>query len=87
MERVLEKFGMKNLKPVNVPLASHFNLSSVLSPRTHEEKWYMSRVPYENVVGNLMYAMVSTRPNISHAIGVVIQFMENLDEKHWRAVK
>jgi len=34
-----------------------------------------------------MYAMVSTRPDISHAVGVVSRFMENLGEEHWRAVK
>ena len=37
VEGVLEKFCMNNVKPVNVPLASHFKLSSVLSPRTDEE--------------------------------------------------
>ena len=65
MEKVLEKFGMNNVKPINVPLVSHFKISSVLSPRTNEEKKYMSHVPYANVVGNLMYAMVSTRLDIS----------------------
>ena len=64
VEKVLEKFYMNNVKPVNVPLASHFKLSSDLSPRTNEEKKYMSRVPYANAVGNLMYAMVSTRLDI-----------------------
>eukprot|EP00253_Pinus_taeda_P025015 PITA_25015 len=68
---------MNNVKPVNIPLASHFKLSSVLSPRDDEEKQYMSHVPYANVVGNLMYAMVSTRPDISHAVGVVSRFMAN----------
>ena len=87
MEKALEKFSMNNLKHVNVPLASHFKLSSVLSPRTDEEKQYMSHVPYANVLGNLMYAMVSTRPNISHALGVVSRIMENPDEERWRAVK
>eukprot|EP00253_Pinus_taeda_P029865 PITA_29865 len=87
VEKILEKFCMNNVKPVNVPLASHFNFSSVLSPRTYEEKQYMSHVSYANVVGNLMYVMVSTRPDISHAVGVVSRFMENPGEEHWRAVK
>ena len=43
----------------------------------------MSHVPYEKVVGNLMYVMVSTRPDISHAVGVVSRFMENPSEEHW----
>eukprot|EP00253_Pinus_taeda_P013808 PITA_13808 len=37
VEKVLEKYCMNNVKPVNVPLASHFKLSSILSPRTDEE--------------------------------------------------
>ena len=47
----------------------------------------MSRVPYANVVGCLMYAMVCTRPNISHAIGVVSKYMANTGKEHWNAVK
>lgn len=85
VERVLD--CMNNVKPVNVPLASHYKISSVLSPRTDEEKLYMSHVPYVNVVGNLLYAMVSTRPDISHAVGVVRRFMGNPGEEHWRVVK
>jgi hypothetical protein len=82
VEKVLEKFSMNNVKPVNIPLASHFKLSSVLSPRADEEKQYMSHVPYANAVGNLMYAMVSTRPDISHAVGVVSRFMANPGKEH-----
>eukprot|EP00253_Pinus_taeda_P020834 PITA_20834 len=37
--------------------------------------------------GNLMYAMVSTRPEISHAVGVVSRFMANPGKEHWQAVK
>ena len=87
MEKLLEKFSMNNVKPVNVALASHFKLSSVLSLRADEEKQYMSHVPYENAVGNLTYVMVSTRPVISHAVGVVSRFMENPGKEHWQAVK
>eukprot|EP00253_Pinus_taeda_P024271 PITA_24271 len=87
VEKVLEKFSMNNVKLVNVPLTSHFKLSSVLSPGVDEEKQYMCHVPYANAVGNLMYAMVSTRPNISHAVGVVSRFMANPGKEHWQAVK
>ena len=36
VEKLLQKFGMNNVKPINVPLASHFKLSSDLSPTTNE---------------------------------------------------
>jgi hypothetical protein len=47
----------------------------------------MSRMSYANVVRSLMYAMVSTRPDISHAIGVVSRYMENPGKEHWATMK
>ncbi|PHU20837.1 Cytochrome 82A3 [Capsicum chinense] len=34
-----------------------------------------------------MYALVCTRPNISHAVGVVSRFFENPRKEHWEAFK
>ena len=31
----------------------------------------MSRIPYSSAVGSLMYAMVCSRPDLSHALSVV----------------
>ena len=47
----------------------------------------MSKVPYANAVGCLMYLMVCTRPNISHAVSVVSRYMANPSKEHWNAVK
>jgi hypothetical protein len=87
VEKILQRFGMNKVKPVNIPLSSHFKISSGLSPSNDEEKEFMSRVPYANVVGSLMYAMVCTRPDISHAVGVVSRYMENPGKEHWATVK
>lgn len=47
----------------------------------------MSRVPYASVVGSLMYAMVCTRPDIAHAVGVLRRYMSKLGNEHWTTVK
>ena len=47
----------------------------------------MSKVPYSNAVGSLMYAMVCTRPDISHAVGTVSRYMHNPGKEHWQAMK
>ena len=47
----------------------------------------MKKVPYQSIVGNLMYAMVRTRPDIAYVVGVVSRFMSNPGEAHWAAVK
>ena len=47
----------------------------------------MKKVPYASAMGSLMYAMVCTRPNIAHAVGVVSRFISNLGKEHWAIVK
>jgi transposase InsO family protein len=87
VRKVLKRFSMENAKPVNVPLGSQFKLSSKDSPKSQEERAQMQKTPYASAIGSLMYAMVCTRPDIAHAVGVVSRFMSNPGRKHWEAVK
>ena len=75
---------MQNVKPVTTPLTSQFRISSALCPQLDEDVDYLSRVPYSNVVGSLVYAMVSSRPDLAFAIS---KCMEKLGKKHWKAVQ
>jgi hypothetical protein len=68
---------MQNYKPVSTPIAPHFKLSSSQSSRTDSDFEYMSKVPYSNVVGPLMYAMVYSCPNLSYAMSLVSRYMVN----------
>ena len=47
----------------------------------------MSHVPYAIIVGSLMYAMVCTRPNISHAMEVLSRYRSKSGKEHWTVVK
>jgi hypothetical protein len=47
----------------------------------------MSHVLYVSAVGSLMYAMVCTRPNIAHAVGVLSRYMSKPGKEHWTIVK
>ena len=87
IEKVLQRFNMSKAKVVSSPLATHFKLSTTQSPSTDKEKKEMERVPYSSAVGSLMYAMVCTRPDIAHAVGVVSRFLSNPGRAHWDAVK
>ena len=46
----------------------------------------MSYVPYASAVGSLMYAMVCTRPDIAHEMGVLSRFMSKPGKEHWTSV-
>ena len=47
----------------------------------------MSHVPYESVAGSLIYEMVCTKSNISHAMGVLSRYMSIPGKEHWKTVK
>ncbi|CAM8981667.1 unnamed protein product [Rhodiola kirilowii] len=87
LEKVIAKYGNMNSKSVKVPLAPHFLLSKSQSPKTDSEIVRMETVPYENVIGSLMYAMISTRPDLSYAISLLSRFMSNPGMDHWLALK
>jgi hypothetical protein len=87
VERILQRFNMQECKPVKVPIPVGVKLSVDQCPKTHEEEEDMSHVPYASAVGNLMYAMVCTRPYIAHAVGVLSRYMSKPGKEHWTVVK
>ncbi|KAL7000929.1 hypothetical protein U1Q18_052374 [Sarracenia purpurea var. burkii] len=87
VRKVLERFSMADAKQVSTPLAGHFRLSTAQCPVSAEEVQDMSDVPYASAVGCLMYAMVCTRPDLTHAVNTVSKYMANPGREHWKAVK
>jgi hypothetical protein len=84
---VLERFRLQNEKSVSTPFSNHFKLTKEMCPKTQEEIEFMSGVSYSLKIGILMYAMVCTRPEIAHVVGVVSRYMNNPFKEHWEAVK
>jgi hypothetical protein len=74
---------------------SHGGLQShgvPLDPKTKSKKNVnkddkMVKVPYQQAMGSLMYAMLCTRPDLAYPISVVSQHMANSSLEHWIAVK
>nr|ABA97637.1 retrotransposon protein, putative, Ty1-copia subclass [Oryza sativa Japonica Group] len=87
IKKVLQCFNMHDAKPVSTPIAPHFKLSALQCANTDEDVEYMSRVPYSSAVGSLMYAMVCSRPDLSHAMSLVSRYMTNPGKEHWKAVQ
>lgn len=78
--RVLERFGMQNCNGVASP-------SDVNQTLYHFDESEKSKYPYRELIGSLMYLAVGTRPDISHAVGMVSRFMENPTVAHEAAAK
>ncbi|XP_062080657.1 secreted RxLR effector protein 161-like [Humulus lupulus] len=87
LEKVLNRFNMRESKPVTTPLAPHFKLSREQAPKTEDDKEDMDKIPYASCVGSLMYSMVCTRPDLAYALSVVSRFISDTGIEHWKALK
>ena len=67
---------------MSTPLAPHFKLSANMSPKTIDEREYMSHVLYSSVVRIFIYAMVCTRPDLSQAVSMVSRYILDPDKVH-----
>ncbi|XP_052198350.1 secreted RxLR effector protein 161-like [Diospyros lotus] len=47
----------------------------------------MENVPYANAIGTIMYAMISTKPDLAYAISSLSRFMSNSVKSRWDALK
>ena len=74
---------MSKAKPMSTPMGCHFKLSKKQSLKIEEGRDHMSNVSYALAIGSLMYdAMVCTRPDIVHAVGVVSRFINRHGKQH-----
>ena len=87
VSKILNNFRIDNGKSVQMPLGGHFKLSLKDCPVRDCDVERMSKVPYSNAVGSLMYLMVCTRPDIAYAVSVVSRYLANPGKNHWEAVK
>jgi hypothetical protein len=86
IEKVLSQFNMTQCKELDTP-ASPERLTDEDSPTTIEEQMIMKDKPYMNLVGSILYAAITTRPDIAFAVNLVSRFMQNPGEIHWKACK
>ena len=82
VKKLLARFKMEDSKPVTTPLLAHFQLSKSLEPTTDDDLNCMRKIPYSSVVGSIMYAMVCTRHDLAHRVGVISRFMGSPGKDH-----
>ncbi|XP_042028346.1 secreted RxLR effector protein 161-like [Salvia splendens] len=78
---------MSNVKEVGTPLSQSFKLSKSQAPKSKHESLEMDQIPYASVVGSIMYIMICTRPDLSHALSVTSKYMSDPGKEHWSALK
>ena len=86
LELIICRFGFDDLKPVSTPMEPHIKLTNTQSPLTGTEYASVQHIPYCKAIRSLMYAVLSTRLDISYAVSTVLCFTSNPGLPHWEAV-
>jgi hypothetical protein len=82
LKEILKRFHMEDCKAIGVPVDPNTKLK-----KNENKDVEMVKVPYQQAVGSLMFAMLCTRPDLEYPISVVSQHMANPSIEHWMAVK
>lgn len=78
---------MDNSKRGYLPIGTGVSLSREDISKILDEREHMSRIPYANAVGAIMYTMTCTRPDVAYALGVASRYQGSPGEEHWKVVK
>jgi transposase InsO family protein len=85
LEKVLERFGMKDVKPVAAPMhTKEYKKKMVRRELSGEEP--CDKTLYQSKLGSVMYLMTSTRPDICFTVGVLSRFSSDPGVSHMRAM-
>lgn len=85
IDKLLDRFGMTDCKPVKSPMIT--NISSVNESCNNASINNVTRFPYQELIGSLMYLCVTTRPDISFAVSYLSKFNSCYTEFHWNQAK
>jgi len=80
IDELVCKFGLSDAKTVKTPMLPNLDLQ-------HGNPGNLPDVPYQQLLGSLMYIAVSTRPDICYSVGKLCQFNNSFTADHFEQAK
>jgi len=78
LDDILRHFGMFESKPIGTPLDPGTKLR-----RNRDFDTRSGTLLYRKLVGAMIYLVMSTRPDIAHAVSYLSQYNDCYDSTHW----
>ena len=76
IDEILTQFNLQGSKTHITPIDPNICLSKDQCSLTDEDKAAMSKIPYREAIGSLMWAAVVTQPDIAFPVSLLSQFLE-----------
>ena len=87
IDTILKQFSIENSKKGYLPIGHEIFLSKRDCPITPQERERMNKISYASAVSSIMYAMISTIPDMAYSLGVASRYQSDSEENHWKVVK
>ena len=87
IDSILKCFSLTDAKAYAMPIVPGAVYSRGDSPANQAKDAHMKTVPYREAIGSLMYASITTWPDISFAVGMLSRFLDNPGRAHWESMK
>lgn len=84
---ILKEYGMEECNPCSTPMSIGSTLVVDTSPKSKAELEWLSKLPYQNVIGPLMYLLQMTRPDLAYDVSTMSRYNTCYGAEHWRVLK
>lgn len=81
IDQLLRKFNLLESKTASTPMEVNLKLDRA------DQNCLNQEIPYQKLIGSLMYLCVLTRPDISFAVSFMSQYNNCFDNEHWNYAK
>lgn len=86
IDQILDTFSMQDCYPVTTPMDHNQVLSQTSSrPLDNDNRVAFAKLPYQSLVGSLMYLAIGSRPDIALPIQKLSQFLDCYTNVHYNA--
>lgn len=82
IQEILHKYGMSDCKPVKTPIDPQTKLCS-----TGEDEAILKNIPYQEIIGCLLYLSQGTRPDINYVVNYLSRYNNKPEMTHWVSLK
>jgi transposase InsO family protein len=83
IDSILEEFRLTEAHPVKLPMDPGLRLKRPAESSADTK----SNMPYNSIIGKMMYVACATRPDLAGPLRDLSQYLANYDASHWEAAK
>lgn len=84
---LLSRFNMCDSKVVSTPMDLSLKINKQSCANIKDNSTKSKDVPYQQLIGSLLYLSTNTRPDISFSVSYLSQYNNNYGQMHWNAAK